>query len=161
MAAKWGKHPFITSQPIGIGIHKASLCVLLGLEILCSSTKLTFCVDVERMVCFPCVWLCFICVAFKITHINIGLCVFTLSLRCYEAHGELKMVSNQHIVNTKISWTHTSTNLLGYWGRMCSKKQLGATAMQKNEEFPEVFWGIQLSHCFLQNLFCNRTTSII
>ena len=27
--------------------------------------------------------------------------MFTLSLRCYRAHGELKMVSNQHIVNTK------------------------------------------------------------
>ena len=24
------------------------------------------------MLCFPCVWLCFICVSFKITHINIG-----------------------------------------------------------------------------------------
>ena len=34
-------------------------------------------------------------------------------LRRFRAHGELKMVSTQHIVNTKISWTHTSTNLLG------------------------------------------------
>ena len=67
----------------------------------------------------------------------------------------------QHIVNTKIFWTHSSTTLLGYWGRMCNKKPLGATAMQKNEKFPEVFWEIQLSHCFLKNLFCNRTTSII
>ena len=39
--------------------------------------------------------------------------MFTLSLRCYQVHGELKMVSNQHIVNTNISWTYASTNLLG------------------------------------------------
>ena len=37
--------------------------------------------------------------------------MFPLSLRNYRAHGELKM--NQHIVNTKFSWRHASTKLLG------------------------------------------------
>ena len=34
--------------------------------------KINLCVDVEHTVCVPCVWLWFICVSFKITHINIG-----------------------------------------------------------------------------------------
>ena len=39
--------------------------------------KINSCVDVEHMVRFPCVWLCFICVLFKITHINIAfVCVY-------------------------------------------------------------------------------------
>ena len=46
-----------------MGVHGASLCVLLVLELLWSCTK--FCVDVVRMVCFPCVSLCFICVSFS------------------------------------------------------------------------------------------------
>ena len=33
--------------------------------------KINFCADVEHMVCFPRLWVCFICVSFKITHINI------------------------------------------------------------------------------------------
>ena len=40
------------------------------------SVKIQLCVGVERMVCFPCVWLCFICVSFKITYINIGFVCF-------------------------------------------------------------------------------------
>ena len=91
-----------------IGVHEASLRVLLVLEILCSSPII--CVDVVGMLCFPCIWLRFIGVSFEFT---LGSRMSTFSLRCYRAHGELKMVSNQHIVNTKISRTHTSTNLLG------------------------------------------------
>ena len=34
--------------------------------------KINCCVDVERMVCFPYVWLCFIGVSFEVTHMNIG-----------------------------------------------------------------------------------------
>ena len=59
--------------------------------------QINFSVDVVRMVYFICVWLCFICVTFELT---LGSCVFTSSLRCYRAHDELKVVSNQHIVNT-------------------------------------------------------------
>ena len=62
------------------------------------------------MLCFPWAWLCFICVSFEFTVCSYG---FTLCLRCYRSHDELKMVSNQHIVNTKKFWTHASTNLLG------------------------------------------------
>ena len=48
---------------------------------LCSNSvfkhKMNFCADVVRMVCFPCVWLCFICVLLKTTHMNIGFgCVY-------------------------------------------------------------------------------------
>ena len=39
--------------------------------------------------------------------------MFTLSLLYYRTHSELKIVSNQHIVNTNMSWRHASTNLLG------------------------------------------------
>ena len=39
--------------------------------------------------------------------------MFTLRLQCDWAYGELKIVSNHHIVNTNISWLHASTNLLG------------------------------------------------
>ena len=39
--------------------------------------KINFCVDVERIVYFPYVWLCFICFLFKITHIHIRfVCVY-------------------------------------------------------------------------------------
>ena len=82
---------------IQIDIHRASLCVLLMLEILCSNTKLT-CADVVCMVCFRSVWLCFICASFEFT---LGSSVFTLSSRYYRAQSKLKMASNQNIVNTK------------------------------------------------------------
>ena len=39
--------------------------------------------------------------------------MFTLSLCCYRTHSEVKIFSNPHITNTKISRTHASTNLLG------------------------------------------------
>ena len=56
-------------------------------------------------------WLCIFC-DHRRPHIHTsGSSVFTLSLHCYRAHSELKMVSNQSIVNTKKSWIHTSTNL--------------------------------------------------
>ena len=50
-------------------------------------------------------------------------CVLTLSLRCYRGHGELKMVSNQHIVKTKnpehppaaICWARLYFSLLALW----------------------------------------------
>ena len=73
-----------------IGVHEASLYVLLVLEILYSSTKLTFVLMLSACCFISYVWLCLICVSFKITHMNIGfVCVFTLSLRCYRARGEL------------------------------------------------------------------------
>ena len=72
--------------------------------------RINFCFDVEHMVCFTCVWLSFICASFEFTMCSF---VITLSLRSYWAHGELKMASNQHIVNTKQSWTHTNTNMVG------------------------------------------------
>ena len=81
-------------------------CVLLVLETnnIVLEHKNNFCVDVVRMVCFPCVWLCFICVSFEFT---LGSCVFTLRLRCCREHK-------------KKSWTHAITNLL----RMVTSCQL-------------------------------------
>ena len=75
-----------------IGVHEAPLCVLLVLENIVFECKISFCVDVVCMVCFPGVWLCFICVSFEFT---LGLCMLTLSLCYCQAHGELKMVSNK------------------------------------------------------------------
>ena len=60
--------------------------------------KINLCVDIVCMVCFPCLWLYFICVSFEFT---LGLCVLTLSWHYYRAHGELRMVSNQLIMNIK------------------------------------------------------------
>ena len=95
-----------------IGVHEASLCVLPG-----SSTKLTS----VLMLCAWCVFHVFSCALSVYTSLNItyhsiilGSCVFALSLRCYRTRdSELKMVSDQHIVNTKMSWTHASTSTLG------------------------------------------------
>ena len=58
--------------------------------------KIIFFVDVERMVYFPCVWLCFICVSFKFT---LGSCVFTLCWIC---------VVIEHMLNSK--WFQISTS---------------------------------------------------
>ena len=88
-------------------------CVLFVLEILCSSTKLTFVLMLSTWCVFH-VLGCALSVYHLRSHIWIlDLCVFALSLCCYGAHGELKMVANQYTVNTKICWTHASTNLLG------------------------------------------------
>ena len=97
------KNCAVTQQ---IGIHKAPLCDLLVLKILCSSTKLTFVLMLSAWCVFNVFHCALSCVSFEFT---LGSCVFTLSLHCHWAHGELKMVSNQHIVK---SWTHASTNLL-------------------------------------------------
>ena len=61
------------------------LCVLLALEILCSSTKLTF--------------------ALMLSECCVSLCLAVL-------HGELKLVSIQHTVSTNKFWPHAGTNLL-------------------------------------------------
>ena len=98
--------------PSKLTFWSTTMCFICAQNIVFQH-KIHFSDDVERMVCFPCVCLWFICVSFKFT---LGSCVFTLSLCCYRAHGKLKMVSNQHIVNTKISWTQASTNLLGTFG---------------------------------------------
>ena len=90
------EHYVQTSQQIGV--HEASLHFTCARNIVFQH-KINFCVDVQLMVCFPYVWLCFICVSFEFA---LGLVVFTLSLRCYRAHGGLIMVSNLHIVNTKL-----------------------------------------------------------
>ena len=37
----------------------------------------------------------------------LGSCVISLSLHCYRTYGELKVVSNQHIVNTRTFPEHT------------------------------------------------------
>ena len=61
--------------------------------------KINFWVDVEHTVCFPCVWLCFISVSFKNTHIDIGF-VFLLWVYVVIEH----MVSSK-LLQISISWT--------------------------------------------------------
>ena len=53
------------------------------------------CIDVERVGVFS---MC-LAVLYGSFEFILGSCVFTLSLCCYPAHDELKMVSNQHIMN--------------------------------------------------------------
>ena len=89
-------------HPVNWRSRSAAVCYTCARYIVFQH-KINFCVDVERMVCFPCVWLCFIFVSFEVT---LGSCVFTLSLRCHWAHGELTVVSNQHIVNTEKNPEH-------------------------------------------------------
>ena len=86
--------------------RSATACVFYLCSKYCVPAR-NFCVDVECMVCFH-VFGCVLSVCQMSSY-----CVFTLSLRCYRANSELKMVLNQHIVNTKKSWTQASTNLLG------------------------------------------------
>ena len=72
----WGAVQFLCcaiSQQISV--HEAPLCVLLGLEMLYSSSKLTFVLMLSAWCVFR-VWLRFICVSFKII---LGSCVLTLS----------------------------------------------------------------------------------
>ena len=65
--------------------------------------KFNFCVDVERMVCFPRVWLCFICVSFKITHINnVFVCVyfeFTLLSSTWWTQNGFKPAHREHQIH--------------------------------------------------------------
>ena len=92
------------------GVHEALLCVLLVLEIFCSIKNLTCALTLWARWFFMC-WLCLICVSFEFI---LGLRVFTLSLRYHRAHDEFKMVSNQHIVNTKKDRGHTLAPI--FWG---------------------------------------------
>ena len=74
------------------------ICVFHLSSKYCVSTKLTF-VMMFYAWCVFCAFGCTLnCVSFEFTF---GWCVLTLSLRCYLAHGEHKMVSNQHTVNTQ------------------------------------------------------------
>ena len=81
-----------------IGVHEAPLCVLLALEIWCSSTKLTFVLTLSAW----CVFHVFGCdlSLYRLSSHCIRVCLL-LGLRSYRAHGELEIVLNQRIVNTK------------------------------------------------------------
>ena len=79
----------IVYLPVGtqqIGIHEISLCILLGLEILCSSKKIKSCVDVERMVFHM------FGIALSVYHLR----SCGLSLCCYPAYDELKSPHCEH-----------------------------------------------------------------
>ena len=84
------KNP-ITQQ---MGVHETPLCVLLELEILCSSTKLTFVLLLSACGVFH-------VFGFALSLYHMSSHWVRVCLRSYRAHGELKMVSNQHIVNTE------------------------------------------------------------
>ena len=75
-----------------VGVHEAPLCV-----------------DVERTVCFPCVWL------WLIIWVHIGsVCVyfeFTLLSSTWWTKNDFISAHWEH----KNSWTHASTDLLGRW----------------------------------------------
>ena len=87
-----------TAQTPQIGAQEVSLCILLVLKILGSNTKLIFVLMLSAWCVFH-VCLCFICASFKITYISIGfVCVYFEFIHHYQAHDELKKVSNQHIV---------------------------------------------------------------
>ena len=74
IAVQLRKHYF-TQQ---IGVHEAPPCdCFTCARNISFQHKIKFCVDVERIVCFPCVRLCFVCASFKIKHKNIGfVCVY-------------------------------------------------------------------------------------
>ena len=64
------------------GLAMKRHCVSTCAENIVFQHKTNFCVNVECMVRFPCVWLCFIFVSFEFT---LGSCVFTLSLHCFNS----------------------------------------------------------------------------
>ena len=105
--------------------HRKIITVPLNImsSALCSSKKLTFMLMLSAWYVFR-IWLRFICVSFKII---LGSCVFTLSLRCYWAHGEFKWFQLSASW-TQNSWTHTSTNLLGNNVFSCKKVILKTTS---------------------------------
>ena len=65
-----------TTQQIGC-LRSVTVCFTCARNIVFQD-KIKFCVDVGRMVSFPCIWRCFICVSFKtITQINVWfVCVY-------------------------------------------------------------------------------------
>ena len=63
---RWGHMKFAQASQ-QIDVHKASIPVCFTcVRNIVFQHKIKFCVDAERMVCFPCVCLYFICVSFKI-----------------------------------------------------------------------------------------------
>ena len=77
--------------------------------------KVKFCVDVFHV--FGC--------TLSVYHLSshwVRVCLFWIYV-VIEHIVKLKMLSNQHIVNTKKSWTHASTNLLAGWVITSTEKQ--------------------------------------
>ena len=97
--------------------RSATVCFACAQNIL-FQYKINFCGDVERTLCS---------------------CEFTLSLSCYQAHGELKMVSNRHIVNTKnsehtlvsICWEHWELHKISVGNQSC----LGSSTRKTSNKF--------------------------
>ena len=86
-------------------IDQASLCVYLCSKYGVPAQKINkFCVDL--LVCLQCVWLCFICVSFKITDIHIGfVCVYfeyTLLSNTWSTQHGFKSTHREHdnLLNT-------------------------------------------------------------
>ena len=89
-----------------IGVHEASLCVLLVLEILCSSTKLTFVLTLCAWCVFHVFGVLYLCI---ILSSHLVSCVFTFLSSTWWNQNGFKSAHREH----KKSWTHAYTNLLG------------------------------------------------
>ena len=101
----WGRHEWQTGLPSKLEFTKRH-CVFY----LCSKKvfehKINFCIDAVRMVCFPCVWPCFICVSFEFT---LGSCVFTLSSSTWWTQNGFKSPHQEH-THTQHTHTHARTH---------------------------------------------------
>ena len=96
-------------------IYQYSLCFTFARDIVFQH-KINFCIGVERMACFPYVWLCFISVSFKTTQTNIEImCVyfeFTLLSSTWWNPNGFKSAHSEH-GNFPHIRIHANTNLLG------------------------------------------------
>ena len=85
-------------------------CVLyLGAQSIVFQHKINVCVDIEHMMCFPCLAVLYLCI---ISDHIMFMCVY-FEFTLLSSIWWTQIVSNQHILNSKISWMQASTNLLG------------------------------------------------
>ena len=111
----WG---WVLPNPANWCSRSATVCFTRARDIVFDH-KIKFCVNVVRMVWFPCVWLCFICVSFEFT---LGSCEFTLLSSTWWIQNGFKLARREN----KKSWTHASPNMLE---RCVNYRSLPSTAV--------------------------------
>ena len=107
-ACRWGYETWPQTQQLGV--HEAPLCFTCARNTVFQH-KINVCVDIKRMVCFPCLAVCYLCIIYD--HIAFGCIYVEYTGTSLSSTRWTQMVPNQYTVNTKFPWTHASTNLLG------------------------------------------------
>ena len=123
-----------------IGVHETLLCYI-HVRTIVSSTKSTFVLMLNAWCVFY-VFECALSVSFQITHMNIGSLgvyfEFTLLSSAWWTQNGFK----SPIVNTKISWPHGSTNLLGRFPHGSSLRHDDVIKWKYFPRYWPLVWGI-------------------